>query len=100
MGSASFIVRGKGNPLSFNSCSHGAGRVMSRSAARKSVTSDAFEAALKGTHSTVSMGYADEAPQAYKDIQKVIGRQTDLVNILYTLRPIITVKGDSRAKDD
>jgi tRNA-splicing ligase RtcB (3'-phosphate/5'-hydroxy nucleic acid ligase) len=100
MGAPSFIVRGKGNPLSFRSCSHGAGRQMSRKAARKEVTEATFEASLKGTHSKVSMGYADEAPQAYKDVQTVIKRQLDLVEIMHTLQPIITIKGDSRAKDD
>ncbi len=100
MGSPSYIVRGKGNELSFNSCSHGAGRRMSRTAARNAVTPSAFEASLKGTFSQPSMGYADEAPQAYKNIATVIGRQTDLVDILHELRPIITIKGDSRAKDD
>jgi tRNA-splicing ligase RtcB len=100
MGTPSYIVRGKGNELSFNSCSHGAGRVMSRTAARNAVTPSSFERSLKGTYSTPSMGYADEAPRAYKDIEIVIGRQTDLVDVLHELRPIITIKGDSRAKDD
>jgi len=96
----SFIVRGRGNAESFHSCSHGAGRRMSRTAARNAVTPTAFEASLKGTFSKPSMGYADEAPQAYKNIATVIGRQTDLVDVLHELRPIITIKGDSRAKDD
>jgi len=100
MGSPSFIVRGKGNPLSFNSCSHGAGRTMSRTAARKAISQDMFEVALKGTYSKASMGYADEAPHAYKDIATVIQRQADLVEVVDILRPIITIKGDSRAKDD
>jgi tRNA-splicing ligase RtcB (3'-phosphate/5'-hydroxy nucleic acid ligase) len=100
MGAPSYIVRGKGNPLSFNSCSHGAGRLMSRKAARKLVTESTFQSALEGTYSKPSMGYADEAPQAYKDIRAVIERQQDLVEIAHTLRPIITIKGDSRAKED
>jgi tRNA-splicing ligase RtcB len=100
MGSPSYIVRGKGNPLSFNSCSHGAGRLMSRKAARNVVTPSTFEESLKGTYSRPSMGYADEAPQVYKDIETVIGRQSDLVEVLHELRPIITIKGDSKAKDD
>ena len=87
MGSPSYIVRGKGNELSFNSCSHGAGRRMSRTAARNAVTPSAFEASLKGTFSQPSMGYADEAPQAYKNIATVIGRQTDLVDILHEAAP-------------
>jgi tRNA-splicing ligase RtcB len=100
MGAPSFIVQGKGNALSFHSCSHGAGRTMSRKAAKRVVTESSFAEALKETHSTVSMGYADEAPQAYKDITTVIERQADLIDIVHVLRPIITIKGDSRAKDD
>lgn len=100
MGAPSYIVRGKGNELSFNSCAHGAGRKMSRKAARNAVTQSSFEASLKGTYSQPSMGYADEAPQAYKNIEIVISRQSDLVDVLHELRPIITIKGDSRAKDD
>jgi tRNA-splicing ligase RtcB (3'-phosphate/5'-hydroxy nucleic acid ligase) len=100
MGTPSYIVRGKGNDLSFNSCSHGAGRLMSRKAARDAVTQSSFERSLRGTYSVPSMGYADEAPRAYKDIEIVISRQADLVEVLHELRPIITIKGDSRAKDD
>ena len=100
MGSPSYIVRGKGNALSFNSCSHGAGRRMSRSRAKVAITSSAFEASLKGTFSKPSMSYVDEAPGAYKDIDTVISRQLDLVDIAHTLQPIITIKGDSKAKDD
>jgi tRNA-splicing ligase RtcB len=100
MGSSSYIVRGLGNSASFNSCSHGAGRKMSRGRAKDTITSSQFEASLKGTFSSPSMGYVDEAPGAYKDIGTVIGRQADLVEILHTLRPIITIKGDSKAKDD
>jgi tRNA-splicing ligase RtcB len=100
MGSPSYIVRGRGNGQSFNSCSHGAGRRMSRGRAKEAITSSAFEASLTGTFSTPSMSYVDEAPGAYKDIETVIGRQSDLVEIVHTLRPIITIKGDSKAKDD
>jgi tRNA-splicing ligase RtcB len=100
MGAPSYIVRGKGNPESFNSCSHGAGRRMGRKQAKKSITEQAFKEALAGTHTRPSKGYLDEAPQAYKDITEVLARQTDLVDIVHTLRPIMTVKGDSKAKDD
>jgi tRNA-splicing ligase RtcB (3'-phosphate/5'-hydroxy nucleic acid ligase) len=100
MGAPSFIVRGKGNSLSFHSCSHGAGRTMSRKAAKRVVTESSFAEALKETHSRVSMGYADEAPLAYKDITTVIERQADLIDVVHVLLPIITIKGDSRAKDD
>ena len=100
MGAPSYIVRGKGNEDSFASCSHGAGRQMSRTQARKSLDADKLKEALKGTHTIASLGYLDEAPQAYKDVTKVLAQQTDLVDIVHTLKPIVTVKGDSKAKDD
>ncbi len=100
MGSPSYIVRGRGNPDSFASCSHGAGRRMGRNQARKAITEAAFKAALTGTHTRPSKGYLDEAPQAYKDVTEVLARQTDLVDVVHTLRPIVTIKGDSRAKED
>jgi tRNA-splicing ligase RtcB len=100
MGAPSYIVRGRGNPDSFMSCSHGAGRQMSRSKARKSITEEALKLALKDTHTRPSRGFLDEAPQAYKDVTKVLAQQTDLVEIVHTLRPLVTVKGDSKAKDD
>ena len=100
MGAPSYIVRGLGNPLSFNSCSHGAGRKMSRKRAKDAITSSAFETSLKGTFSKPSMSYVDEAPGAYKNIETVIDRQRDLVEVMHVLRPIITIKGDSKAKDD
>lgn len=100
MGSNSYIVRGRGNEESLKSCSHGAGRQMGRKAAQKAITEASFAASLEGTYSKPSMTYVDEAPGAYKDIEVVIGRQSDLVDIVRTLKPIITVKGDSRAKED
>jgi tRNA-splicing ligase RtcB len=100
MGTRSYIVRGLGNPESFMSCSHGAGRVMGRNAARKAITSEVFAASLAGTHSRASMSYVDEAPGAYKDIDIVIERQRDLIEVMHTLQPVMTVKGDSRARED
>jgi tRNA-splicing ligase RtcB len=100
MGSASYIVRGLGNEASLNSCSHGAGRRMGRKAAHKEITATQFAASLEGTYSKPSMSYVDEAPGAYKDIDLVIQRQADLVEIVHTLKPIITAKGDSRARED
>jgi tRNA-splicing ligase RtcB len=100
MGSNSYIVRGLGNEESLKSCSHGAGRRMGRNAAKKAITEADFTASLEGTYSKPSMSYVDEAPGAYKSIETVIGRQADLVDIVHTLKPIITVKGDSRAKED
>ncbi len=100
MGTPSYIVRGRGNPESFASCSHGAGRRMGRNQARKAIDEAAFKAALAGTHTKPSKGYLDEAPQAYKDITTVLARQADLVEVVHTLRPVVTVKGNSRAKED
>jgi tRNA-splicing ligase RtcB (3'-phosphate/5'-hydroxy nucleic acid ligase) len=100
MGSTTYIVRGLGNEESFRSCSHGAGRRMGRKAAKRAITPAEFAASLDGTYSKASMSYVDEAPAAYKDVDVVIGRQTDLVEVMHTLRPIMTVKGDSRAKED
>ena len=100
MGSASFVVRGKGNEDSPKSCSHGVGRRRGRKAAQREITEAAFAASLDGMYSKPSMTYVDEAPGAYKDISVVIGRQADLVDIVHTLKPFITVKGDSRAKED
>jgi len=100
MGTPSFIVRGLGNPDSFESCSHGAGRVMGRNVARKSITAKAFAESLAGTFSKASMSYVDEAPLAYKDVEMVVDRQRDLVEVVHTLRPLMTVKGDSKARED
>lgn len=100
MGTASYIVQGRGNPAGLRSCSHGAGRIMSRKAAREAISTNDFAASLASTYSKPSAGILDEAPGVYKDIGTVIGRQLDLVEIVHTLRPIITVKGDSRARDD
>ena len=100
MGAASYIVRGRGNSESLKSCSHGAGRRMGRKVARNEISSVAFAASLEGTFSRASMNYVDEAPAAYKDIELVMDRQADLVEVVHTLRPIVTLKGDSRAKED
>jgi tRNA-splicing ligase RtcB len=100
MGTNSYIVRGKGSADSFASCSHGAGRVMSRTAARKTIAQGDFERALSNTFTRAARGYIDEAPQSYKDVDEVVRRQADLVDATHVLRPIITLKGDSKARDD
>ena len=100
MGAPSFIVRGRGNPESLQSCSHGAGRRMGRNQAKRTIDEAALKHALGGTHTKAAKGYLDEAPQAYKDVTTVLARQADLVEVVHTLRPIVTVKGDSKAKDD
>ncbi|MBM3216030.1 RtcB family protein [Candidatus Poribacteria bacterium] len=100
MGTESYIVRGKGSAESFESCSHGAGRVMSRTRARKTIAQKDYERALSDTFTKPSGSYIDEAPQSYKDVSEVIRHQTDLVDVLHRLKPIITIKGDSKASID
>lgn len=100
MGTTSYIVRGKGNPDSLESCSHGAGRQMGRKAAKRQLTTERFADSIAGTHSSPSGKYLDEAPDAYKDIDVVIARQADLIDVVHQLRPIMTVKGDSKSRDD
>ncbi len=100
MGANSYIVRGLGNPESLQSCSHGAGRRMGRNAAKKSISEANFVKSLEGTYSKASMSYVDEAPGAYKNIAKVIARQQDLIAIEHVLKPLITIKGDSKARED
>ena len=95
-GSASYIVSGKGNPESFTSCSHGAGRTLGRTEAQKklSVEDECKKLDDMGViHSIRSKRDLDEAPSAYKDIQKVMENQTVLVDILVELKPLAVVKG-------
>ena len=93
-------MRGLGNPESFQSCSHGAGRVMSRGQAEKTITLEAFAHKMKGIVAETSREYLDEAPQAYKDLDTVIHNQSDLVEPVRRLWPIMNVKGASRVKKD
>lgn len=93
MGAKSFIVRGKGSPASYETCSHGAGRVMSRSRAEKELTVESLQAAMKGIVGIADARVLDEHPAAYKDIDAVMGHQTDLVDIVHTLRQVLNVKG-------
>jgi tRNA-splicing ligase RtcB (3'-phosphate/5'-hydroxy nucleic acid ligase) len=93
MGVRSYIVRGKGNPESFTSCSHGAGRRMSRTAARKAFTRQDHVAAVAGVECRTDEGVLDETPGAYKDIDAVIAAQTDLIEVVHTLKQIVCVKG-------
>lgn len=96
MGTASYIVRGKGNPDSFSSCSHGAGRRLGRGAAKRTITTEEFAKSLEGTYSTADAKLLDEAPDAYKSIDDVMEKQRDLVDIVHRLRPIVTIKGGGR----
>ena len=93
MGARSFIVRGKGNAESFHSCSHGAGRVMSRGDAKKSFTLKDHREATKHVECRKDKDVLDETPGAHKDIDKVMAAQSDLVDIVHTLRQVVCVKG-------
>jgi len=93
MGAKSFIVRGLGNPESFDSCSHGAGRIMSRTAAKKLVTLDEHVADTAGVECRKDEGVLDETPKAYKPIEAVMAAQADLVEVVHTLKQVVCVKG-------
>ncbi len=93
MGARSYIVRGKGNPESFQSCSHGAGRAMSRSAAKRRFTIADHELATQGVECRKDQDVIDETPGAYKPIEAVMHAQQDLVEIVHTLRQVVCVKG-------
>jgi tRNA-splicing ligase RtcB len=93
MGARSYIVRGLGNPESFESCSHGAGRVMSRTKAKKLFTVDDQVRATQGVECRKDADVIDEIPLAYKDIDAVMEAQKDLVEVVYTLKQVVCVKG-------
>ncbi len=93
MGTRSYIVRGKGEAHSFHSCSHGAGRAMSRSEAGRRFTIEDHIAATSGVECRKDAGVIDETPAAYKDIDAVMAAQTDLVEIVHTLKQVLCVKG-------
>jgi tRNA-splicing ligase RtcB len=93
MGAKSFIVRGLGNAESFDSCSHGAGRVMSRTEAKKVVGLDEHIADTAGVECRKDAGVLDETPKAYKPIEAVMAAQADLVEIVHTLKQVVCVKG-------
>jgi len=93
MGAKSFIVRGRGNPDSFCTCSHGAGRAMSRNEAKRRFTIADHVAATAGVECRKDADVIDETPMAYKDIDAVMAAQSDLVDIVHTLRQVVCVKG-------
>jgi tRNA-splicing ligase RtcB len=93
MGAKSFIVRGLGNPLSFESASHGAGRRMSRNQARKAFNLKDLARQTAGVECRKDGGVLDEAPKAYKDIRRVMAQQEDLVEIVAELKQVVCVKG-------
>lgn len=93
MGTGSYIVRGLGNPDSFESASHGAGRRMSRNKARKQFTEADLAAQTAGVECRKDSGVVDEIPAAYKDIDEVIRNQEDLVEVVAKLKQVICIKG-------
>ncbi|MES9851959.1 MAG: RtcB family protein [Candidatus Thiodiazotropha sp. L084R] len=93
MGAKSFIVRGKGNPQSFCSCSHGAGRRMSRSAAKRRFIEQDVVNQTEGVECRKDKGIIDEIPEAYKNIETVMQNQIDLVDVVHTLKQIVCIKG-------
>lgn len=93
MGAKSYIVRGKGNPESFCSCSHGAGRIMSRTQAKKIITIEDHIKATDGVECRKDEAVIDESPAAYKDIDAVMAAQSELIEIVHTLKQVVCVKG-------
>jgi len=93
MGARSFIVRGKGSADSFCSCAHGAGRLMSRTEARKRFSSADVRAQTAGVECRKDAAVVDEIPGAYKDIDEVMANQSDLVEVVHTLKQVVCVKG-------
>ena len=94
MGTASYVVVGKGDPASLSSAPHGAGREYSRSRARRTFTPDDLRQAMVGIEYRDTDAFIDEIPAAYKDIDRVMADAADLVEIRHTLRQIVNVKGD------
>jgi tRNA-splicing ligase RtcB len=93
MGTGSFIVRGLGNASAFNSASHGAGRKMSRSAAKRTFGVRDLVEQTRGVECRKDSGVVDEIPGAYKPIEKVMAQQTDLVEVVAQLKQVVCVKG-------
>lgn len=93
MGAKSFIIKGLGNPQSYNSCSHGAGRKMSRTQAKKRFSREDLERMTRGVECRKDAGVIDEIPGAYKDIDQVMRNQSDLVEIAAELKQVVCVKG-------
>jgi tRNA-splicing ligase RtcB (3'-phosphate/5'-hydroxy nucleic acid ligase) len=93
MGARSYIVRGKGNPESFTSCSHGAGRAMSRGEAKRRFSVADHERMTAGIECRKDADVIDETPAAYKPIEAAMAAQTDLVEVVHTLHQVVCVKG-------
>lgn len=93
MGARSFIVRGKGNANAYHSCSHGAGRILSRTAAKKRYRAEDLVKQTRGVECRKDAGVVDEIPAAYKDIDAVMAAQDDLVEVVATLKQVLCIKG-------
>jgi tRNA-splicing ligase RtcB (3'-phosphate/5'-hydroxy nucleic acid ligase) len=93
MGTYSYVVEGRGNPFGFRSCSHGAGRAMSRGDVFRTISDKEFASSMEGVVHEHDARIKDEAPAAYKDIRRVMRAQKDLVRMRHTLQPILSVKG-------
>jgi len=93
MGAKSYIVRGKGSAESLESCAHGAGRRMSRREAKRQFSRTDLEQQTRGVECRKDKGVVDEIPGAYKDIDSVMANQTDLVDVVHTLKQVVCVKG-------
>jgi len=93
MGARSYIVRGRGAAESFHSCAHGAGRRMSRNAAQRRFSVEDLETQTRGVICRKDKGVLDEIPAAYKDIDEVMANQSDLVEVVHTLKQVLCVKG-------
>ncbi|WP_300677342.1 RtcB family protein [Nocardioides sp.] len=94
MGTASYVVTGRGNPVALHSAPHGAGRAFSRSAARRQFSADDLRTAMAGIEYRDTDAFIDEIPAAYKDIDQVMADAADLVEVRHTLRQLVNVKGD------
>ena len=93
MGARSYIVRGKGHPDSFCSCSHGAGRKMSRNKAKHLFNQQDLIQQTQGIECRKDAGVIDEIPSAYKDIDQVMAQQSDLIEVVHTLKQVLCIKG-------
>jgi tRNA-splicing ligase RtcB len=93
MGARSYIVRGRGSAESFDSCAHGAGRRMSRAAARRTFSVEDLLRQTAGVVCRKDKGVIDEIPGAYKDIDEVMANQSDLVEVVHTLKQVLCIKG-------
>tara|TARA_R110000824_G_scaffold218435_3_gene405083 strand:+ start:12676 stop:13965 length:1290 start_codon:yes stop_codon:yes gene_type:complete len=100
MGSRSYVAMGKGNEASFTSCSHGAGRVMSRTKAKKNITLRQHEQDTEGVICYKDEAVLDESPRAYKSIDAVINAEKDLIEVRHTIKQIICIKGKEESKNE